>query len=1805
MRSKKILWILLGVFGVPALLLVAGNRFLVRPAALKVQKKLESFVPERQVRVGPASTNWFNSFKISSVEISRQGGFVNGTAARAETLKLRYRLIDILLRRVRPEDGLASIELTEPSLTYEPAEPWKFKSQGSGKMAPLEITWSQGRFDFKGGGPKTDGLALSGISGSLDTRLSAPTLQLTATTPQNELLSLNASLENLVRVNAELEIKDFQPGIYLDRFKLIPGTVAVEGQADVSLKVSGLISEFRVKDSTGPPDLDIAGSVRLKSVAAILDLPHRERLTVSVSGSASFTRDKADFTDIAFKTGHSRLALRGSLHAPFGERKMEAVLSGQAGLDDARKLLGWRGKESNFKGGADLSLALAGTMANPKISASLKFNGAELYSLPLAGDAALELSSQTLRVPSVALKWGDGSVSGQGSINPARMNYSARVRGLTLNPFFIRSWDPEKISLAGGKLDMSVAGKGPRRNPVTNGNLKISNFFWGSQAGESVTLAGTLNYRKNSLRVSVRSAQNPMGLSISALTEGGQTRFSDCRLSFSPEETAIFNGVINHETDAVSGQIKTGLISTARLAPLLGLFSNFDGKVSAQAEIKGTSNEPVLSGTVLGRGIALKNSPEKIGNLSAEMVWTAQSFSLSKIVLGRVARGSFSYSRKDRSLSLDAALKGANPKLIFAFVGRPADIEGRADGNFSLVRRKNADIPNGEAVWGGNGRLRISSGRWGTVPFDMLTLAYRTEKSDIFLEDFSFRQKGGSLVVRGQTSQDKDANPLKFSANAINFMMANSTANGAFEAEGRYYIGGKGEWVEARARSGDFKFNKFSAGAFSGDVEMKDGALSLSALRWGSFFKGEGRLIFGQKYSPKIEANWISGVKSLDEWSDILHLENLPLEGRMSLSGKVGGSLAAMEHTIDSSFSEIRLKPKMRSGADAERYPGFSGTGAASLSDGVVKSLNVRAAQGQDGVATLLGQVHLKSKELILDTVFSKIDSGLVFQGLGWRDLKGKMDGHLEIKGPWTAPIANGKIKGAEGMLGNIPLDSWEVTGTFQEKELRFSRINLRGRKDSWRFSVLEDSWIKPQEDMKNSKFRIVTDFANISLGPVFFVGTGVAEGEWHPKEGGGALVFDATARMNDLTANNVELKAFQVRAQYSEKLLRFLPLPDAPVSVEGAVDFNRLPCVLLKKIFVNENKKEIFSADGEWCPDNPSFVMKGNGVDAGVISGILEMPFSLSGPSVFSIQSGPKNGEPSVSGNLALTNGRAEEIPLERLEVDFSWLKGMFTLNSLEAVSPNYLTLSALGAFPMKWGGMPAARQTVDFSAQCKNGNLSILNLFELELMNNAQGSFSGDLIIKGSPSNLVLSGKMKVKNGEFNSIYLNRKAQDLDLEISVQKNRVSFLQAACDIGEGRLKMEGSLQAFMEGTDFSVESYDLKLQTVGKKGIPILAPQLPATKEKLNIAPAPSRAVSTFALVLQGTYARPKISGWAEIDQALFSFPPPKKERAAASWFDRVDWDVELRTGRQTIFQNDYAYAFVNGKIAFKGDSKDLHISGKVTSNQGTVNLLGSKFEIRDATLEIVPRQDFKTVEKEDALQTHNITYLQFFAEKSVMVNTTQGGDKVPDTISIHIERTALTEDFDPKKIRFRSSQNPNMTSESVLSRVGFGQGFDSSSAEERNSQLGKGIAQIIDTEFASPIARSVLNRFGATFDVTQTDIARQSDLQKPPGSATNAYDTLLGTTFSVGKSILPRLDVSYRAMLDRYQNKPDLKHHFQIRYQLFRGIWLYGIRELDTKETLYHDPDNQVLIRTYWRFDPASWFSKKEEPAPVKKRE
>jgi hypothetical protein len=282
------------------------------------------------------------------------------------------------------------------------------------------------------------------------------------------------------------------------------------------------------------------------------------------------------------------------------------------------------------------------------------------------------------------------------------------------------------------------------------------------------------------------------------------------------------------------------------------------------------------------------------------------------------------------------------------------------------------------------------------------------------------------------------------------------------------------------------------------------------------------------------------------------------------------------------------------------------------------------------------------------------------------------------------------------------------------------------------------------------------------------------------------------------------------------------------------------------------------------------------------------------------------------------------------------------------------------------------------------------------------------------------------------------------------------------------------------------------------------------------------------------------------------------------------------------------------------KGQTDNLIVTGKITSNEGAIALYGAKFDLREAALELIQAPAFKLMEGTRTVkESRNVAYLQFTAEQSAFVTSPQG-DKAPDTITLRLEKTPLSGEFDSKKLTFRSSQDPNLSSERVAARAGLGVNLEGLNPEERDIQLRQGIARLLDAQLASPLARTILQRTGLVDNIEITQDASMSRTQELRGTVPAFIDPLIGQSILLERTFGAKLGIGYKATFDKIQDRADLIHQLQLRYLFYKGIWLYGSTELDSKENLGGEPERKGGIQTQFKFDPSDWFLKKEKKEP-----
>ena len=1732
---------------------VYSARRLLDPLRARAESAARAALPGRDVRIRGISTNFINSLSVSGIEISNPGGFGSGTFLEMEALRVSVRL-----------GGRLAVEAFQPRLVLERmGSAWNaplFSGRGGGVRIPASLRVQDGRIFVRDGGKIFDGLEFHRVRGTLDLGGAGAAFEVSAESPDDESLLVSGSLDRAGFFSGKIAGRNIRPQSVLDRIPSPGKPRGDSGRVDLE---AGLSGRWPAADSGKPSLRHFSGSVRFRRAGA--SLPAGPALVpVSADGEILFSDEKIRTDGLKVSVAGARIVLSGALDSP---------------------------------------------LSDPRGRASFAVTEGSFLALPFSANGSLELSSGIFTLSSFSGNWGTGEISGEGRASEKELKWSCRASRLPVAGLFARRYpnEPPRERMT-GELDVRVRGTGTPAEPRTSGRLVLKDFSWAD--GPKDDLTGTLTHRKGNVSLSFRSRSGPSRLALEAFWDRAGFRLDPLwiRPAGPAGESFRLTAVLDRETRALSGKAAGRRVSIHRLAPFVRALSRIRGSLDCEAALSGTLSAPEVRGVLAGRNLTLpERDREKTGNFRSAMTWNRERFSLDDFSIGKEYRGSFSYRIPEKSFEIDARASAGNPGILLALTGGPADVHADVSGRIKLSGRAEPDLAKGEAKWEGEGRLTLGRGRWGRMEFESLDLDYRFDPGDLRVNALA-AQKEGSLKLSANSSQSSPENPAEAAAELDRFRIGDGVLNGSASFRGLFRIDPKNP-VSGTVESADFTYNGFGAGRLTSAGGSRGTLLSLGDFTWGSFFRGGCTLLFAGDASPKIEGRWSSTAKTFAEWNKLLGTGDLPLSGRMALSGSVQGNLSDMAFTLASRFSDLRFRP---GNGKEEESPAMNGEAEAVLSQGMIRTFRAGLSDPEGGAIGMVGQIDLRSRNLSLECTLEKVDDRFLFHPWGWKELSGLTGGRLSIGGLWASPVVQGSLSGTGGAAGKILLESWEAAGIFQESELLFSNFIVRGKGGSWRFSVLKDSWIRPRPGKGSGTFKLGIDFANLSLGPMFAVGQGEAEGGWGPGPGGGEAVpvFEGRLRMSDLTVNETTIDPFEAAARYRSRTLEFLPMPGkggAPrrEPITGRIDFSADPCVRFKQLALSGPGGRALSMDGRWCPDLPVLEVDGTGMDASLIASMLQVPFTVAGESDFHFSAKADGDQPAFSGSLAVRKGRVAEIPFDELRSDFSWRSGFVDIQRFDLKGRDTVTVSGRARLPVRWGNVEARSPALDVKADFSDGNLSLLDRFDIPWMRGAQGSFSGSIAVAGTPSRPSAKGNLSIRNASFDSKYLTRRLEGLDLDADLKSNLLTVEKTDFRAGKSRCSLEGTLRAGLDGGDLSVDDFTFRLETLGREGLPLQIPELPAVRQKLGIPSVPSKGKARIRLAASGNSERQKVSGEVLIEDALLSYPPPKSRDGAGSGrADRVEWDLVLKAGGRTVFQNDFAYARILGELRLQGEPRSLKVRGKVSSSEGTLTLYGAKFDLKEAALEITGPQTFSlagTTVSAAPAEGDNVVYLAFQAEQNTFVTDVQG-NRAPDTITLKLERMPLTGDFDSKKVTFRSSQNPDLPSERVANRAGLGVSLEGLTPEERDVQLRAGVARLLDSQLASPLARAILQRTGLVdkIEISQdADAAgRSTDLR---GSVPSAIDPLIGQSILLERTFGPRLGVGYKATVDKIQDRADLIHQLQLRYPFYKNIWLYGSRELDSRENLGRDPETRGGIQTQFKFDPADWFRRgKEDQGP-----
>ncbi|MBI4217623.1 MAG: hypothetical protein HY610_00740, partial [Elusimicrobia bacterium] len=956
------------------------------------------------------------------------------------------------------------------------------------------------------------------------------------------------------------------------------------------------------------------------------------------------------------------------------------------------------------------------------------------------GERGVSQQSPNGQISSLSGLWGKGILTGKANFSDARNLWNLSLKNFRLEDIFSSS--PFSMS---GQTTISVSGSGDWKDPTVRAKLNVSGFSLDREKMGS--LSGSLFKNSQNFNLSVLSSNRQNRLIVDAVCGKQNFRFRRCELVTEKNGNAQISGGVEGKDEHLNLLFSARALSISYLKPFVKPLQSFEGRLFCQGRVSGSRNQPKVETDLTIQNVALQEGSVSVpvGLFRGSLQWDRDTLQISSMTLGSAYTGSYQHWKKPRKFEIRVGIENGNPKVVLALIHSSLDLSGTLDGHLVLSHTFPGSRSPQSPAWLGEGDLKVSHGSLGTTPLETLHLGYRFDTQKMTIPDLSIQQKEGSFRCSLETAQTDQKNPLSGSLQMKNFKMGQSHVDSELNLAGEHTLDEE-EWFQGKLKSNRFAVNRFSAGSLECAFSLKSKILSLSEIAWGKFFKGAIRIAFpkGREKDSTLEGEWESETRPLKEWVNVLGLKEIPLEGSTSLSGHISGSLKEPVFLFFSKFFRLKTISKTKEGSKDDVQ--FNGTGSAIYSNGTLNSTSLNLETEDGGKLDMKGSIQLKEQSLQIVTAFEDLDAEIVSRAVGWRVFQGRSSGYLTVDGDWGSPTLKGEVRGGQTILGNFPLGAWEVAGTFRKNEISFTRVNLYGHRGSWRFSVLEDSWIRPAKENRMGTYRLATEFANIALGPVSFVGSGVLQGGWRQEPKSKQFIFRSGVKINDWLANGTDLKPIRLDMELEGKKIKFFPEPKESNSVEpvlsGEIDFSRLPCALFQNFTITQGNKKIFFLNGDLCLEKPSFQLEGTELDAGLISGLLQLPFSFSGSSRLTAQGSTENQTPVISGELKLENGSLDKIPLDSLESKFKWIPGNLSLLNFQAKSKDYFTVLAKGNFPWntKNSSLPSSR--MDLQIKVPRGNLSFLNFLETPWIKNAQGEFSTECNLKGSAKNPVLNG-------------------------------------------------------------------------------------------------------------------------------------------------------------------------------------------------------------------------------------------------------------------------------------------------------------------------------------------------------------------------------------------------------------------------------------------------------------------------------
>ncbi|MDR3275528.1 MAG: translocation/assembly module TamB [Endomicrobium sp.] len=712
------------------------------------------------------------------------------------------------------------------------------------------------------------------------------------------------------------------------------------------------------------------------------------------------------------------------------------------------------------------------------------------------------------------------------------------------------------------------------------------------------------------------------------------------------------------------------------------------------------------------------------------------------------------------------------------------------------------------------------------------------------------------------------------------------------------------------------------------------------------------------------------------------------------------------------------------------------------------------------------------------------------------------------------------------------------------------------------------DSEIKADKgffNVKNGKYGIDIFLVNAHLGDVDLFGSINLSGKMLKKKNGS--IYSGTVDLNNLWINRYKLSYSSFDYIIKDKTLKFFQKPNVLDlnNFAGTIIFGDV--ISVKELNISKDKTS-FCLKADFSRNYINLNVKSSNIDWHFINDILNLPDVIAGNTDININLCGHTDKPK--GNILITSagGSIMEVPYDNLNIAVDFSDNFAEIKKVSIFKKNGINIFAQGTFPF-WLDKTLSKKMqtkyVNIIYTIEDNKLNILKYLSRGYVKPRSGKISLKGSFTGHYGNISSNGRLLISGASFELKDYLDKVKDMYADISLIENLVKIDKFNFKSGNGKLNALGQLKL----DNFHIKDFNIRIFT-NKKGIFLRVPQLPipsfiGSKFLFNDY---STGEPCFDIELQGTPQKNKISGWISIENTRFTFPGILLNKDKDSFiFANTEFDLELRSARNTRFENSFISTLINGSLYIKGSSDNLKVNGTIETSNGIIDYLGLKFDILDAKIEIIDE---------------NQIYITAEGETAVPLND---GNEF-ETVKLIIEKSKIS-DLSEKSVKFSSKDNPNMDSQKAFERVmgldSIGQSTISKLETASNSVIKQRALRLIDQTLTTPLVRTILRRTKFVDNLRVSYVQTNFDISEEENPT--FISLLLGTKYSLEKNLTNQFLLGYSLTFDDFERKFDLRHEVEMRFKLANNLFLNGSYELES-ETQFRRPERRLMLNHQIRF-------------------